>query len=205
MGVSAQNGHRVGILAVQGDFEAHARVLERVRAVPVLIKHAEQLRDVAALVLPGGESTTARKFLLQDGLADAIRELAGRGCPVLGTCAGAILLAREVSNHVAAGMVVPESQPGLGLIDIAIRRNAYGRQLSSFIARRETPVFPGGPLELVFIRAPIIERVGPGVRVLAEHDGSPVMVRQGSLLAATFHPELTDDPRVHRYFLDMIG
>ena len=205
MGVSAQNGRRVGILAVQGDFEAHARVLERVRAVPVLIKHAEQLRDVAALVLPGGESTTTRKFLLQDGLADAIRELAGRGCPVLGTCAGAILLAREVSNHVVAGVVVPESQSGLGLIDIAIRRNGYGRQLSSFIARRETPVFPGGPLELVFIRAPIIERVGPGVRVLAEHDGSPVMVRQGSLLAATFHPELTDDPRIHRYFLDMIG
>lgn len=209
MSFTTQNGRRVGVLAVQGDFEAHARSLRRAGATPLLVKHPAQLAEIEALVLPGGESTTARKFLFEGGFAegsfpDGIRELAGRGCPVLGTCAGAILLAREVTNNVAAGIVVPDPEPSLGLMDIAICRNAYGRQLSSFITRENTPAFPGDPLEMVFIRAPIIERVGAGARVLAQHQGSPVIVRQGNLLAATFHPELTEDSRIHRYFLDMI-
>lgn len=200
-----RNGCRVGVLAVQGDFEAHARTLRNTGAVPVLVKHPHEVPEVDALVLPGGESTTALKFLTEEGLLEAIREAAGRGQPLFGTCAGAILLARELTNTVTPGVVTHErTQPCLALMDIAVRRNAYGRQVSSFIARQEAAGWEGGPLEMVFIRAPIIERVGPEVRVLVEHKGWPVLVRQGNLLAATFHPELTADTRIHRYFLQMV-
>lgn len=197
VGVSdkSKNGARVGVLAVQGDFEAHSRALRLVGAEPVLVKHASQVGEVDGLVLPGGESTTVLKFLEQEGLLESIREAAQRGTPLFGTCAGAILMAREVRNP---------AQPSLALMDIAIRRNGYGRQVSSFIACVQPPVLGGQPLEMVFIRAPIIERVGPGVQVLAECRGTPVLVAQGHLLASTFHPELTRDERIHGYFLGMV-
>lgn len=186
---------RIGVLAVQGDFDAHARALRGAGAEPVLVKKAEQLPHVDGLVLPGGESTTFLKFLDNEGLLDAIRIAADRGMPMFGTCAGAILLARTVENP---------PQPSLGLMDIAIRRNAYGRQLSSFVAREPVRIAPGAPLEMVFIRAPIIDRIGSGVDVLAECRSLPVLVRQGQLLASTFHPELTADRRVHRLFVEMV-
>jgi 5'-phosphate synthase pdxT subunit len=189
-------GKRVGVLAVQGDFQAHVRVLSAAGAHPVLIKHPAQIEGVEALVLPGGESTTVLKFFETEDFVAALGLAAKRGTPMLGTCAGAILMAGEVGNG---------GQLCLRLMDIGIRRNAYGRQLSSFIARQECAAFPGGPLEMVFIRAPIIERVGAGVSVLAECRGRPVLVRQGARLAATFHPELTADLRVHRYFLELAG
>jgi 5'-phosphate synthase pdxT subunit len=188
-------GARIGVLAVQGDFEAHSRALRAAGATPVLIRHPQELDPVEGLILPGGESTTAIKFLEGGDFFGAIRRAAAQGKPIFGTCAGAILMAGDVSNA---------RQPSLDLLDIGIRRNAYGRQLSSFIAREPSPAFPGEPLEMVFIRAPIIERIGSGVSILAECGGRPVLVRQGQRLAATFHPELTNDLRVHRYFLEML-
>lgn len=199
MRTEKQNGQgrkRVGVLAVQGDFDAHRRALQRAGAETVLVKHPEQIEQLDGLILPGGESTTVLKFLKDEGLLEAIAAASGEGRPVFGTCAGAILLARRVTNP---------QQPGLGLMNIGIRRNAYGRQLSSFIAREKQPAaFGDQPLEMVFIRAPIIENIGEDVQVLAECRGNPVLVRQGHLLAASFHPELTEDSRVHRYFLGMI-
>ncbi len=193
---TGKNGARIGVLAVQGDFEAHARALRRVGAAPVLVKQARELAQVDGLILPGGESTTLLKFLKEEGLLEAIREIAAKGRPLFGTCAGAILMAREVSNP---------PQPSLALMDIAVRRNGYGRQLSSFITR-ENPAggWSDSSLEMVFIRAPVIERVGPGVQVLAECRGSAVLVRQRHLLASTFHPELTPDSCLHRYFLALV-
>ncbi len=192
-----ENAQRIGVLAVQGDFDAHAQALRRAGAVPVLVKHPRDVAQVDGLILPGGESTTLLRFLTEEGLMEAIREASARGQPLFGTCAGAILMAREATGP---------SQPSLGLMDIAIRRNAYGRQLSSFIARENhSGAWPGGPLEMVFIRAPIIEAVGPEVQVLAECRGAPVLVRQKHLLASTFHPELTADLRIHQYFLSMAG
>lgn len=186
-------GLRAGVLAVQGDFEAHARALASLGANAVFIKHPAQLDEVDALILPGGESTTFLKFLEQGSFLHQIRTRAEQGMPVFGTCAGAILLARDISNS---------GQARLGLIDISIQRNAYGRQLASFIDR--SPVRGlDGDTEMVFIRAPIIERVGLGVEVLAECRGRPVLVREGNVLAATFHPELTADRRIHALFLDM--
>ena len=191
-----KNGARIGVLAVQGDFEAHARALRHVGAAPVLVKHARQVAQVEGLILPGGESTTLLKFLSEDSLLEAIREMAAKGRPVFGTCAGAILMASEVSHP---------PQRSLALMDITIRRNAYGRQLSSFIARgNASGYWSDASLEMVFIRAPIIERVGPGVEVMAECRGSAVLVRQQHLLAATFHPELTRDCRLHQFFRAMV-
>ena len=193
---TGKNGARIGVLAVQGDFEAHACALRRVGAAPVLVKQARELGEVDGLILPGGESTTLLKLLSEEGLLEAIREIAAKGRPLFGTCAGAILMAREVSNP---------PQPSLALMDIAVRRNGYGRQLSSFITL-ENPAggWSDSSLEMVFIRAPVIERVGPGVQVLAECRGSAVLVRQRHLLASTFHPELTPDTCLHRYFLAMV-
>jgi pyridoxal 5'-phosphate synthase pdxT subunit len=197
-GPTAGTGHRgptIGVLALQGDFEAHARALRAAGATPLFVRHPAELDHVQGLILPGGESTTTIKFLERGDFFAAIRRAADQGMPVFGTCAGAILMAGDVSNT---------KQPSLGLLDIAIRRNAYGRQLSSFITAETCAVFPGEPLEMVFIRAPIIERTGHGVTVLVECRGKAVLVRQGRRLAATFHPELTADLRVHRYFLDMV-
>ena len=184
---------RIGVLAIQGDYDAHRRRLEQLGAETLLVKKPEQLDAVDALVIPGGESTTFLKFLEQGGFLEKLRDFV-RTKPTFGTCAGAILLAQEVENP---------SQPSLGVLDVRIRRNAYGRQLESSI--REAPTTLGAePLEMVFIRAPRIERVGPGVEVVASAGGDPVLVRQGRIMAATFHPELSEDTRVHAAFLELV-
>ena len=188
---------RIGVLALQGDYAAHAEALMEAGAIPSLVKNPEDLRlegeSLDGLILPGGESTTMLKFLERRGLFESLQEfIAAR--PVFGTCAGAILLAREV-RHPA--------QRSLGRLDAAVERNAYGRQIDSTILTEPTAL-PGGPLEMVFIRAPRIAETGPGVEVLARREGFPVLVRQGSLLAATFHPELSQDRRVHKLFVDTV-
>ncbi len=185
---------KIGILAVQGDFEAHARALARLGVQPTLVKTPAELEGLCGLVLPGGESTTHLKFLEEEGLFQAIQDFAKRGGAFFGTCAGAILLAEQVKN--------PE-QHSLGLAEIVVLRNGYGRQLASEV-RLGRSKLKSDPLEMVFIRAPIIEKVGRGVEVLAECDGQPVLIQQGRVLASTFHPELTDDPTVHQHFLKLV-
>lgn len=185
----------IGVLAIQGDFVAHARALRRVGVEVTEVRRTDDLRRVDGLIIPGGESTTMLKFIAEEDLTNPIVAFAREGKPVFGTCAGTILLAREVSNP---------RQASLDLIDIEVERNAYGRQVDSFIADTDTAI-EGGPLEAVFIRAPRIRRVGPNVEVLANLDGEPVLVREGNRLAATFHPELTDDQRVHRLFAEMVA
>jgi 5'-phosphate synthase pdxT subunit len=182
---------KIGVLALQGDFDAHRKRLQELGAEVVLVKKPEQLDQIDGLVIPGGESSTFLKLLGENGF-EKLREFV-RLKPTFGTCAGAILLAKEVENP---------SQTGLGAIDIGIRRNAYGRQINSSI--REG-LFRGSPIEMVFIRAPKIQRLGPGVEVLATEGSDPVVVRQGRTMAATFHPELTDDTRVHKSFLDLLA
>jgi 5'-phosphate synthase pdxT subunit len=179
----------IGILALQGDFEAHQKAFERVGAEAVQVRAPEELERLDALVIPGGESTTMLKLLRDEKLLEPLRQFGGRR-PIFGTCAGAILLAARVTH--------PE-QESLGLMDMDVERNAYGRQLNSHVARLDEA--EGGPLEAVFIRAPVIRRVGPSVRVLARYRGDPVLVEQGPHLAATFHPELSGDGRIHRLFL----
>jgi 5'-phosphate synthase pdxT subunit len=183
----------IGVLAIQGDFDAHRRRLEQLGAEVMLVKKPEQLDSVDALVIPGGESTTFLKFLEKGGFLEKLREFV-RAKPTFGTCAGAILLANQVENP---------SQESLGVLDISVRRNAYGRQVDSFIGEAQTEL-PGGPLEMVFIRAPRIERVGPKVEILAREKNDPVLVRQGRIMAATFHPELSEDTRVHAEFLKLV-
>jgi 5'-phosphate synthase pdxT subunit len=191
------NGHkRIGILAVQGDFAMHAKMLERLGATWRLVKHASDLDGVGALIMPGGETTTMLKFFSGEGMGDAIKNFAARGKPIYGTCAGAILLAKEVLNP---------PQGKLDLIDITIERNAYGRQVDSSVQPGEIPELADRPVEMVFIRAPIIRRVGEGVRVLGRCGNLPVLVEQGNILAGTFHPELTEDVCVHRYFLSKLN
>src|SRR5450755_672922 len=182
---------KIGVLALQGDFDAHRKRLEELGAQVVLVKKPEQLEEIDGLVIPGGESGTFLKLLGEEGF-EKLKQFV-RVKPTFGTCAGAILLAIEVENP---------KQAGLGAIDIRIRRNAYGRQIDSSI--REG-VFLDSPLEMVFIRAPKIERVGSQVQVIATEGGDPVAVRQGNTMAATFHPELSDDSRVHRAFLDLVS
>ncbi|MGH9504415.1 MAG: pyridoxal 5'-phosphate synthase glutaminase subunit PdxT [Terriglobales bacterium] len=192
---------RIGVLALQGDFDAHRRRLEELGAEVVLVKKPEQLDEIDGLVIPGGESGTFLKLLGEAGF-QKLKQFA-LSKPTFGTCAGAILLASEVANP---------RQAGLGALDIGIRRNAYGRQLDSSI--RQGRFVEGGssenklgesPIEMVFIRAPKIERMGPGVEVIATEGNDPVAVRQGRAMAATFHPELSDDTRVHRAFLDLVS
>ena len=184
---------KIGVLAIQGDFDAHRKRLEELGAEVVLVRKPEQLDEIEGLVIPGGESGAFLKILGDKGV-EKLKEFV-RVKPTFGTCAGAILLAKEISN--------PEQQ-GLGALDIHIRRNAYGRQIDSSIRTGETKL-PGGPMEMVFIRAPKIERLGPGVEVMATEGNDPVVVRQGRVMAATFHPELSNDSRVHQAFLDLIG
>jgi pyridoxal 5'-phosphate synthase pdxT subunit len=176
----------VGVLAIQGDFEAHARALCDVGAEPRAVRTAEDLKGLDGLVIPGGESTTITLGIDRDELAEPLRELVRSGRPVLGTCAGLIMLDRD---H-------------LGLLDVTVRRNAFGRQRNSFEADL---VLDGAPIRAVFIRAPWVEEHGDGVEVLAEVDGHPVAVRQGNILAVAFHPELTDDRSLHRWLLDRAG
>jgi 5'-phosphate synthase pdxT subunit len=184
---------RVGVLAIQGDYAAHAEALSQTGATPVEVRKPEQLNDIDGLILPGGESTTVLKFLEQHNFFETLREFCSVK-PVFGTCAGAILLAREVLHP---------PQRSLGLLHAVLERNAYGRQIDSAILQSETSL-PGGPLEMVFIRAPRIVRVDPDVEVLAERDGFPTLVRQGTLMAATFHPELSGDRRVHEAFVESV-
>lgn len=183
---------KIGVLALQGDFDAHRRRLEELGAEVVLVRNPEQLDQVDGLIIPGGESSTFLKLLGESGfqkLAEFVRNK-----PTFGTCAGAILLARDVQDP---------PQQGLGALDITIRRNAYGRQLESTILKSLTKL-DGPELEQVYIRAPRIEQVGDSVEVLAERGGFPVLVRQGNKMAATFHPELSDDTRVHAEFLKLV-
>jgi 5'-phosphate synthase pdxT subunit len=184
---------KIGILAIQGDYAAHAAALERLGVAHSLVRRASDLDSLDGIILPGGESTTMLKFLGEEGLDRALLDFAGEGHAIFGTCAGTILLAREVQNP---------PQRSLNLLDATVLRNAYGRQLASEI-RREPSSLQSDPLEMVFIRAPIIESVGPEVEVLARAQGNPVLVRQGAILAATFHPELTSNPAVHELFVRM--
>jgi 5'-phosphate synthase pdxT subunit len=190
---------RVGVLSLQGDFAAHGAALERAGAEPVYVREREQLPTIDGLIIPGGESTTMLKLMRYEGLYDSVAAF-GRAKPVFGTCAGAILMAKQVTH--------PE-QESFGIVDIAIERNAYGRQIDSrVVALDPAPEFQQrtapGKLEAVFIRAPIIRHVNGGVKVLAEYDGDPVLIEQGRHLVATFHPELTEDPRVHKLFLEKL-
>jgi pyridoxal 5'-phosphate synthase pdxT subunit len=185
----------IGILALQGDVVEHLAALERAGAHAIAIKNASELADVDGLVIPGGESTTVMKLLDRFGLAVPIVARVREGMPLWGTCMGMIVAARDVADL---------EQPTLGLIDITVRRNAFGRQNES--AEVELPIAALGPqpFPAIFIRAPWIERVGPGVELLASRDGHGVMVREGNVLGTSFHPELTRDPRVHAYFLKMV-
>jgi pyridoxal 5'-phosphate synthase pdxT subunit len=183
---------RIGVLALQGDFEAHEKALVKAGAEPVQVRTAAELESVDALVIPGGESTTMLKLLRETELMEPLRAF-GERKPVFGTCAGAILVAAEVTNPV---------QESLRLMDIGVERNAYGRQLDSRIVRISGEV--GNDLEAVFIRAPIIRRVGESARVLATWNGDPVLVEQGRHMVATFHPELSGDSSIHRHFLAKI-
>jgi pyridoxal 5'-phosphate synthase pdxT subunit len=184
----------IGVLALQGDYEAHAHAFEGLGARTQLVRKPEDLAGLDGLVLPGGESTTMLKFLEQNGFFAELGKFAA-ATPIFATCAGCILLAREVLHP---------PQRSLGLLDATVERNAYGRQIDSTILTAPTEL-PGGPLEMVFIRSPRITRVGDGVKVLAQRDGAPTLVRQGNLLVATFHPEMTSDTRVQKLFLQMVA
>ena len=186
---------KIGILAVQGDYEAHAHMLERLGADYALVRTPDETARVDAVILPGGESTTMLKFLREEGLEAALRALDARGAAFFGTCAGAILLARAVRAP---------AQESLGFADLVITRNAYGRQLASEV-RSAPSKLKAEPLEMVFIRAPWIDEIGPEVEVLAREGGRPVLVRDGRILIATFHPELTADTTVHEYFLKLVA
>jgi pyridoxal 5'-phosphate synthase pdxT subunit len=188
---------KVGVLGIQGDVREHARALDTAGATPVVVKTEADLDGVEGLILPGGESTTIGKLLDRYGLLEPIAQRARAGFPLFGTCAGVILMASEITG--------PDAAPHrLDVMDISVRRNAYGRQIDSF----ETAIDITGydePLDAVFIRAPVIERCGPDVEILATVDDDPVLVRQGRLLGATFHPEMTGEVRVHRMFLEVIS
>jgi 5'-phosphate synthase pdxT subunit len=181
-------GPLVGVLALQGDFEAHAKLLATLDAEPREVRVPADLEGLDALVIPGGESTTMTLGIEREGLDDPLRAFARSGAPVLGTCAGMIMLDRD---H-------------LGVLDVRVRRNAFGRQLKSFEADLDVVGVDGGPVHAVFIRAPWVEDVGPEVEVLASVDDHPVAVRQGRLLAVSFHPELSGEPRLHRLLLSLI-
>jgi 5'-phosphate synthase pdxT subunit len=184
---------RIGVLAIQGDYAAHAEALAEAGAIPVEVRKREELVGLDGLILPGGESTTILKFLERGHLFDDLKQFCSSR-PVFGTCAGTILLAREVRNP---------AQRSLGLLDAVVERNAYGRQIDSSILFSDTKLH-GDKLEMVFIRAPRIVETGPDVEVLAQRDGTATLVRQGNLMAATFHPELSPDRRVHQAFVDLV-
>ena len=187
---------KVGVLGLQGDVREHVRALESAGATASVVKRVDQLAEIDALVVPGGESTTIGKLLDRYDLLDPLRRRVHEGMPLYGTCAGAILMATEI--------VGPQDAPHrLSVMDISVRRNAYGRQLDSFEADLQVVGLEGG-FRAVFIRAPVIERAGGDVEVLAEVDGRPVLVRQGRLLASTFHPEMTPDARLHEIFVQLV-
>jgi 5'-phosphate synthase pdxT subunit len=184
---------RVGVLGLQGDFREHLHTLRSLGVDARDVRTVAQLEETDGLILPGGESTTIALLLERAGLMDTLKRKGQKGFPLYGTCAGMILLAQEITNY-------PQSY--LRLIDIAVTRNAYGRQIDSFEA--DLNIKAVGTFHVIFIRAPQVDRVGPAVEVLAEHQGLPVMVRQKNILVSSFHPELTGDTRIHEYFLRMI-
>ncbi|HME13331.1 MAG TPA: pyridoxal 5'-phosphate synthase glutaminase subunit PdxT [Candidatus Acidoferrum sp.] len=184
---------KIGILAVQGDFAAHAAMLDRLGVGTVEVRTPTDLAGCDGLILPGGESTTQLQFLQEEGLYDAIKTFVANGHAVFGTCAGAILLASEVLHP---------AQSSLGILDMTVLRNGYGRQIASDVFFGPSKLAEQ-PMEMVFIRGPVIERTGPGIEVLAEYAGKPALVQKGKVLAATFHPELTDDSTVHEHFLKL--
>jgi pyridoxal 5'-phosphate synthase pdxT subunit len=186
---------RVGVLALQGDVPEHLRAAEQAGAEAVPVRRRAELDTVDALILPGGESTTVGKLLERYDLMEPIRERIREGMPVLGTCTGLILLAKEIEGS---------DQPRLGLLDVTVRRNAYGRQVDSFEADVAAPALGAEPLRAVFIRAPMVTRTGPEVEVLAEAGGHPILVRQGGILGAAFHPEMAGEARVHRFLIELI-
>ncbi|MEQ1474635.1 MAG: pyridoxal 5'-phosphate synthase glutaminase subunit PdxT [Candidatus Acidiferrum sp.] len=184
---------KIGILAVQGDFAAHAAMLAGMGIDTVEVRAPSDLQDCDGLILPGGESTTQLQFLVEEGLYETIKRFSEDGHAIFGTCAGAILLATDVENP---------KQNSLGLLDMTILRNGYGRQLASDVFTGKSTL-KDEPLEMVFIRGPIIDRTGPGVEILARHAGKPAIVQKGNILATTFHPELTSDTTVHAHFLKL--
>jgi pyridoxal 5'-phosphate synthase pdxT subunit len=184
---------KIGILAIQGDFQAHAAMFHQLGVDTVEVRTVADLDGCNGLVLPGGESTTQLQFLQEEGLYDAIRKFSANGHAIFGTCAGAILLATQVKNP---------AQDSLKLLDMTVRRNGYGRQLASDVFFGSSSL-KKDPLEMVFIRGPIIEKVAPGISVLAKHEGKPTLVQKDHILAATFHPELTGDTTVHEHFLHL--
>ncbi|HSU18761.1 MAG TPA: pyridoxal 5'-phosphate synthase glutaminase subunit PdxT [Acidobacteriaceae bacterium] len=187
------NSPQIGVLALQGAFDVHAKRLAELGATTRLVRKPEDLEDLDALVIPGGESTTFLKHLERAGFYDVLDTFVHTK-PVFGTCAGCILLAKDVQNP---------PQRSFAALDITVERNAYGRQNDSVILQADTAL-PGGPMEMVFIRAPRITRLGPGIEPLAYRNGDPVLIRNGRILAATFHPELSEDRRVHQIFIDMV-
>ncbi len=186
----------VGVLAVQGAVREHLEALGRVGADARPVRTAEEIAATAALIIPGGESTTIGKLMARYGLLQPVRDLVASGKPLLGTCAGLILMAKKIE-------AAAQDQPSLDLIDITVERNAFGRQIDSFEADLDFAGVNGGPVRAVFIRAPIITAVGPDVRVLSTHEGRVVAVQQERMLALSFHPELTTDSRIHQYFLSL--
>jgi 5'-phosphate synthase pdxT subunit len=187
---------RVGVLALQGDFREHAAMLTSIGADPVLVRLPREIDAIDALVVPGGESTTIGKLADRVGLIDPLREAIGAGLPTLGTCAGMIFLAGSTTE------AAPQIQ--LGVLDIVVQRNAFGRQVASFEAELDVAGIEGGPVHAVFIRAPWVAKVGKAVDVLADVDGHPVVVREGRILATAFHPELTRDGRIHTLLLQSL-
>ncbi|WP_165070787.1 pyridoxal 5'-phosphate synthase glutaminase subunit PdxT [Desulfovibrio sp. ZJ200] len=184
----------VGVLALQGAFREHAAAVARLGAEAREVRQLKDMRGIDAMIIPGGESTTIGKLLVEWGMLDPLRERIEKGMPVYGSCAGLILLCREIENS---------NQPRLGVLDATVRRNAFGRQVDSFETDLEMPELGPPPFPAVFIRAPVLTGVGPRVRVLANVKGQAVAVRQDNVLATSFHPELTSDVRLHRYFLEM--
>lgn len=187
---------QIGVLAIQGDIREHVNSVERLGHNPLLVRDPKRLDELDGLIMPGGESTTMTILMKRFGLWDKLKSLIEKGMPVYGTCAGLVLLSRRVTNY-------PE-QPTLGVLDVEVERNAYGSQTESFEARVHAPVFET-EISAFFIRAPIIRSSSMKVEILAKHEGKPVLVRQGNILASTFHPELTDDSRVHQLFLKSIS
>lgn len=186
---------KIGVLALQGAFREHCKVLMACGATAVEVRKPEQLADIDGLVIPGGESTTMGKLLVEWGLMEPLRQRGAAGMPIYGTCAGMIVLSKEI---------IGSEQPRLGLLDAAVQRNAFGRQRESFEEDLVVAEFGPDPVRAVFIRAPYLERVGAAVRVLATVKDKVVIARQGNLLVTAFHPELTGDDRIHRYFLQMV-
>jgi pyridoxal 5'-phosphate synthase pdxT subunit len=187
---------RIGVLALQGDYQKHIEVLTRLGAEAVPVRTADEVRGLDGLIIPGGESTTIGKLMRRFGVDDAILEKVEAGMPLYGTCAGLILMANDIEDS---------DQHRLGLLDITVRRNAFGRQVDSFEADMQVPELGPDPIRAVFIRAPFVTEVRDGVKTLASINGKAVLIQRGKLLASSFHPELTDDTRLHEYFLGLVA